>query len=102
MLGELFASRLLEKTIAALFPHHESTGRQTMVEGNESVLPPVTKEELLKICGKIDDNEAPVLDSISNRLLKLAVGTGPELSTNAFKASLKEAIFPVQDTRYRS
>lgn len=67
-----------------------------MVEGNESVLPTVTKEELLKICGKIDDNEASVLNGIPNRAFKQAVETGPDFFTNASKTYLKGAIFPVQ------
>lgn len=84
---------LLKKKFAALFRYHQNSGKQIVVQASEYVTPSVTEDQLLVICGRIANNEAPGFDGLPNRALKLAVETRPYLPANTFKARLKEGIF---------
>lgn len=86
----------LKEIVTTLFPHHENSRRQTVVQLNECVIPLFKEEERRKICGRIGDNKAPGLDSIHNRTLKMAMRTSSDLLANTFEAYLKQRIFPAQ------
>lgn len=62
-----------------------------MVHPNELVIPKVTKEDLREIYYRIGDNKASGLHGSTNRALKLALKTRPDLCANIF-----ERTFPAQ------
>lgn len=62
------------KSVTTLFPHHQSSGRGTVLQRNDFVIPRET-EELRETYGSIGNNNAPGLRGILNGALKLAVKT---------------------------
>lgn len=84
-----FISFSLKEIVVILFPHYQNNRRLTVVQLNEYLMLPVTKEELGELCGRISDNKATGFEGASNRALKLI-----DFFTNTFEASLKEGIFP--------
>lgn len=60
-------SRLLEEIVTTLLHHHENSRKQTALQHNQGIIPPVTAE----ICGRIGDNKAPDLEGIPLRAVKV-------------------------------
>ncbi|CAD7081762.1 unnamed protein product [Hermetia illucens] len=60
---------------------------------NETAIPPVTRDELLEICGRIGDNKAPGLDEVPNKGPKLAVKSRPDMFAKLFEVCMSEGIF---------
>ncbi|CAD7081162.1 unnamed protein product [Hermetia illucens] len=85
---------LLLKIIQGLFPQQEENTDTFQPPLNVTAIPPVTRDELLEICGRIGDNKAPGLDGVPNKALKLAVKSRPDMFAELFEACMSEGIFP--------
>lgn len=58
------------------------------------MIPPVIKDKLVKICGRIGDSKAQGLESILHETLYLVVKLRWNMFTELFKAGKSEEIFP--------
>lgn len=54
---------------------------------------PVTRDELLKICGRIGESKSPGLEGIPNRVLTVAVKCRPDMFANLFEAVMSGRSF---------
>ncbi|CAD7085027.1 unnamed protein product [Hermetia illucens] len=84
---------LLLKIIQGLFPQQEESTDIFQTPLNVPAIPPVTRDELLEICGRIGDNKAPGLDGVPNKALKLAVKSKPDMFAELFEACMSEEYF---------
>lgn len=61
---------------------------------NVTVISSVTRDKLLDIFGRIGDNEAPGLDGVPHKALKLAVKFRLDIFAELFEVRISEGIFP--------
>lgn len=78
------------KSLITLFPHHQSSGRETVLQLNDFAIPRETGEDLWETYVRIGDNKAPGLGGILNGVLKLVVKTRHDFFGNTFKVYSKE------------
>ena len=85
---------LMLKIVATLFPQQvESSPVIKHASANTDILP-VTVEEVLKACNKVDNNKAPGLDNIPNVAIKAAIRARPDLFIDLYNTCLEEGTFP--------
>lgn len=68
--------------------------RDTMVQFNDCVAPPVLEKELQEICGRVRDNKSPDLDTIPKDARKLPVKNRPDRKCSPQWKKQKLVLFP--------
>lgn len=85
----MISPRFPKEIVTILLPHQESNGRQLVVQFNEGIIPSVSVDGPLEICGRIGNNKALDLDGSSNKALKLPQETRPNILASTIESYLK-------------
>ena len=90
----------LKRIVTELFPPRPEL--DFSIERYEiTMIPPVTKEELILACRRFGNAKAPGPDGIPNIVLKDAISAVPELFLDVYNTCLQEGIFPAKWKKQR-
>lgn len=87
---------VLEPIVDTLFPTHPPFVWPAIETGNgdEELVRPITREEVLLLAGKMASSKAPGLDGIPNAAMKAAMHEHPDVFVRVFNDLLQRGEFP--------